>query len=120
MSLSRYWISFRKPERRKSLKVSRLHSRYADLPRHGLKAKKAEIDNLLDPLDRDAKGTIVTDHSNREEVLSEAVKSSAEWLSDIWSVSYEYTSVSLLRMCLMCTAEMLERIGTVRGEFVDY
>jgi len=101
----------------KVLRTSRrLKSKYSRLPTLDLKAKKAELDGLLDELRRDAKRSIFKDSSNREEIIVEAVDSLIDWLSDIWSVAYEYhVNFSLVHSTLLFTSETLERISNARG-----
>jgi hypothetical protein len=97
----------------------RLKSRYVGLPKLDLKAKQVELDGLLNELLRDAKRRSLKDRSNRDALLIEAVDSLAEWLTDIWSVVYEYrVDFSIAHACLLFTAEALNRITDIRGGYV--
>ncbi|KAJ7476955.1 hypothetical protein B0H11DRAFT_2234915 [Mycena galericulata] len=93
-----------------------LQSRYSDIPILDLKAKKREINCLLDELSRDSKRAIVRERSNREELLAEIVDSMVNWLNDIWTVVYEYNVLfEEAHACLLFIAEVLNTIKTVPG-----
>jgi hypothetical protein len=94
----------------------RLKSRYAGLPKLDLKAKQVELDGLLNELLREAKRRSPKDQSNRDAFLIEVVDTLSEWLTDIWSVVYEYhVEFFTAHTCLLFTAEALDRITSVRG-----
>ncbi|TFY67069.1 hypothetical protein EVJ58_g1859 [Rhodofomes roseus] len=63
---------------------------HADLPVLDLRAKRLEVNALLDELHRDSKRSFVKERSMKKELISEAVDSLTNWLSDIWRVVYEH------------------------------
>ncbi|EMD41137.1 hypothetical protein CERSUDRAFT_111704 [Gelatoporia subvermispora B] len=92
-----------------------LQRRHAKMPVLDLRAKKYEINALLDELHRDAKRSFIKDRSHRSELLSETVDSLTDWLSDIWSVVYEHNvEFAHAHKCLMFAASTLEHIGSGR------
>jgi hypothetical protein len=86
------------------------------MPVLDIKAKRKEINGLLDELNRDAKRAFIKERSNKEELLHEAVESIVVWLNDVWSVAYEYNvDYSLVHRCLLLCADVLDQIGNTRG-----
>ncbi|OBZ65496.1 hypothetical protein A0H81_14617 [Grifola frondosa] len=94
----------------------RLKKRHAGLPSLDLKAKKIEIDALLDELHKDAKRSFVKERSHKHELLNETVESLTNWLSDIWSVVYEY-NVDFIQAhrCLVFIVTTLDHISSARS-----
>ncbi|KAJ7499704.1 hypothetical protein FB451DRAFT_1206240 [Mycena latifolia] len=96
--------------------VNHLQSRYSDIPILDLKAKKKEINGLLDELARDGKQAVVRERSNREELLTEIVASILSWLNAIWSVVYEYNVLfDEAHNCLLYVAEVLNMLNGIPG-----
>jgi hypothetical protein len=96
--------------------VNLRQSRYSDIPILDLKAKKKEINGLLDELLRDSKRAIVRERSNREELLDEIVDSILKWLNDIWTVVYEYNvRFEEAHACLLFVAEVLNMLNSAPG-----
>ncbi|KAJ7083117.1 hypothetical protein B0H15DRAFT_428259 [Mycena belliarum] len=96
--------------------VNCLRSQYSSIPVLDLKAKKKEINGLLDELARDGKRAITRERSNREELLAEIVESIVSWLNDIWSVVYEYNaSFDEAHDCLLYVAEVLNILSSIPG-----
>ncbi|KAJ7735114.1 hypothetical protein DFH07DRAFT_114984 [Mycena maculata] len=93
-----------------------LQSRYSDIPVLDLKAKKAEINVLLEELARDSKRAIVRERSNRDELLAEIVDSLVDWLNDIWTVVYDYNvHFEEAHACLLFVAETLNTLSSIPG-----
>ncbi|KAJ6579569.1 hypothetical protein DFH09DRAFT_1260453 [Mycena vulgaris] len=91
-------------------------SRYSDIPVLDLKAKKKEINGLLDELARDSKRAIARERSNRGELLAEIIESIVSWLNDIWTVVYEYNVLfEEAHACLLFIAEVLNMLNTTPG-----
>ncbi|OCH93273.1 hypothetical protein OBBRIDRAFT_339305 [Obba rivulosa] len=113
--------SVEKPRARKVLSAATsLQRRHAKIPVLDLRAKKYEINALLDELHRDAKRSFIKDRSHRSDLLTETVDSLAEWLSDIWSVVYEHNVEFLhAHKCLLFAASTLEHIGSGRCPFTN-
>ncbi|KAH9922706.1 uncharacterized protein B0H18DRAFT_1016536 [Fomitopsis serialis] len=63
---------------------------HADIPVLDLRAKRLEVNALLDELHRDSKRSFVKERSMKKELISETVDSLTNWLSDIWRVVYEH------------------------------
>ncbi|KAI0313572.1 hypothetical protein OF83DRAFT_1086253 [Amylostereum chailletii] len=83
-------------------------ARYVNMPNLDFDRRSQELDSLLSLRDDDAKRTVAKEESIREEITGEIVRHVANWLSDIWSVGYEYkTSFALAHKCLIRTAEVL-------------
>lgn len=107
------------------LKAERILSRtrrakvkYAHLPQLDtrLSQKKAEINGLIEELQRDQKIAYFTDRSCRDELLYEVVQSVSEWLNDLWSLVYEYrTDFKRTHSCLLFSLGVLDHLQTVRG-----
>ncbi|KAG5638232.1 hypothetical protein H0H81_001106 [Sphagnurus paluster] len=77
------------------------------MPKLDLKSKKKEVNYLMDALHRDAKTAITKERSKREELLSEMIDTLTEWLSNIWSVVYEFRDCyAQAHMCLLFTADV--------------
>ena len=105
-------------ERQKSLVASAtdMHRRYARMPSLNLKAKKAEITALVLELARDSKRSLIKERSRRDQLLSEAVDSLAQWLNDIWRVVFEFrTNFTLAHACLLYACDALDQIGNGGG-----
>ncbi|KAF9817259.1 hypothetical protein IEO21_03623 [Rhodonia placenta] len=96
--------------------ASELHRRHDGLPGLNLKAKRMEINGLLDELQRDAKRSFVKDRSHKKELLGEAIGSLTDWLNDIWSVVYEH-NVNFIHAhkCLMFVAGILDHLASGRS-----
>lgn len=96
--------------------ASELHRRHDGLPELNLKAKRMEINGLLDELQRDAKRSFVKDRSHKKELLGEAIGSLTDWLNDIWSVVYEH-NVNFIHAhkCLMFVAGILDHLASGRS-----
>ena len=96
--------------------VKRLHKRHQNMPILDLKAKKADINFLMDQLSKDSKESCVTDTSNRPGILDEITSSLTDWLNDIWSVVYEHSvNFSLAHECLLFVCDTLNRLDNVRS-----
>jgi hypothetical protein len=106
-----------KDRRKKAIdSATEMQTRYAHMPSLNLKAKKSEICTLLLELSRDSKRSIIKERSRREELISEAVDSLAQWLNDVWKVIYEYrTNFKLAHGCLLFACDALDQIGSVCG-----
>ncbi|EGO01413.1 hypothetical protein SERLA73DRAFT_85050 [Serpula lacrymans var. lacrymans S7.3] len=95
--------------------ASRHHKKFSQLPSLDLKAKRAEINGLLDELNRDSKRSFVKERSNVEELLMETIDSLLDWLNNIWQVVYEFrTNYSLAHTCLLFASDVLENIANAR------
>jgi hypothetical protein len=89
-------------------RIQKLHS---CIPVLNLKAKKAEINGLLDDLRRDSKSSLVTDASNVDELLNETIQSLFELVNTVWSVVYEYnTNFLLAHSCLLYVIEVVDKL----------
>ncbi|KAJ7667080.1 hypothetical protein B0H17DRAFT_1336198 [Mycena rosella] len=96
--------------------VNLLQTRYSDVPVLDLRAKKREINGLLDELARDGKRAIVRERSNRDELLAEIVDSIVSWLNDIWTVVYDYNVLfDEAHACLLYVAEVLNMLSSIPG-----
>ncbi|KAF8838669.1 hypothetical protein BDN67DRAFT_67338 [Paxillus ammoniavirescens] len=106
-----------KDRRKKAIApAAEMQKRYAHMPSLNLKAKKSEICTLLLELSRDSKRSLIKERSRREELISEAVDSLAQWLNDVWKVIYEYrTNFKLAHGCLLFACDALDQIGSVCG-----
>ncbi|EIN04289.1 hypothetical protein PUNSTDRAFT_93003 [Punctularia strigosozonata HHB-11173 SS5] len=94
----------------------RAQARATKVPTLDIRAKKNEVNDLLDELERDAKRSFVRDRSNKEEILSEVVNSLVEWLNKVWSVAYEHkTNFAQAHGCLLFAADVLDHIANSRG-----
>ncbi|KAF9236903.1 hypothetical protein BU15DRAFT_63625 [Melanogaster broomeanus] len=103
-------------QKKATASATEMQRRYARMPSLNLKGKKSEICGLLLELSRDAKRSIVKERSRREELLSEAVDSLAQWLNDIWKVVYEYrTNFRMAHACLLFACDAMDQIGNVCG-----
>lgn len=60
------------------------------MPRLDLKAKRVEIQGMLDELSRDSKRSFVKERTNKDELVEEVIASLIDWLNDIWIVVYEF------------------------------
>ncbi|GJE94358.1 hypothetical protein PsYK624_105270 [Phanerochaete sordida] len=95
--------------------ASRLQKRHENIPDLDLAAKKAEINNMLTELNKDAKRSYVMDSSNRVELLNEIVDSLARWMSDIWVVVFEHrVDFKAAHGCLLFVSATLDRLENVR------
>lgn len=101
--------------------VKRSRSRYEGIPGVNLKKKKREMQTLILMLVKDEKIGFTRERSNREEILQEAVLSISGWVSQIWTMVYEYrVNFELAHECLIYalkSVSMLEESPAV-GEFV--
>ncbi|KAF9224582.1 hypothetical protein BS17DRAFT_829314 [Gyrodon lividus] len=96
--------------------ATEMQGRYAHMPSLNLKAKKSEICTLLQELSRDSKRFLIKERSRREEFISEAVDSLAQWLNNIWKVVYEYrTNFRMAHACLLFACDALDQIANVCG-----
>jgi len=95
--------------------AARLRKRHSSIPVLDLKAKRMEINALLDELHRDAKRSFVKERSNKKGLLSETVYSLTDWLNDIWTTVYEH-NVDFVHAhkCLLFVAGTLDHIGNGR------
>lgn len=92
--------------------ATRLQRKYQEAPTLDLRAKKREINGLLDQLIRDAKISFIKERSNREELLSEIIHTLAGWLHDIWTVVYEHNvDFDIAHQCLVVVAEALAQLS---------
>ncbi|KAH0839332.1 hypothetical protein J3R83DRAFT_14 [Lanmaoa asiatica] len=99
-----------------TLSATEMLRRYARMPSLNLKAKKAEIAALLLELSRDSKRSLIKERSHREQLLSEAVDSLAQWLNDIWKVVFEFrTNFRVAHACLLFACDALDQIGNGCG-----
>ncbi|KAI0052665.1 hypothetical protein FA95DRAFT_1553324 [Auriscalpium vulgare] len=93
-----------------------MQKRYAGMPVLDLQAKQAELHGLLLELDRDAKRYLVKERSIREDLLDELIDSLSGWMSDIWSVVYEYqTNFKLAHQCLLLAADTIAKVALPAG-----
>ncbi|XP_006460445.1 hypothetical protein AGABI2DRAFT_203499 [Agaricus bisporus var. bisporus H97] len=82
--------------------VKRSRSRYEGIPGVNLKKKKREMQTLILMLVKDEKIGFTRERSNREEILQEAVLSISGWVSQIWTMVYEYrVNFELAHECLI-------------------
>ncbi|TFK83254.1 hypothetical protein K466DRAFT_589876 [Polyporus arcularius HHB13444] len=96
--------------------ASKMQRRHAGIPVLDLKAKKREVNTLLDELHRDAKRSFVKERSHRSELLDQTVDSITSWLNDIWRVVYEHNvDFALAHECLLFTMNTLDQIGHGRA-----
>lgn len=72
------------------LNARRLVKQSVGMPKLDLKAKKLEIQQLLDALNRDTKRAFIKERSNKDALASEIIDSLIDWLNDIWIVVYEF------------------------------
>ena len=92
-----------------------MQKRHADMPVLDLRAKKAELNAMLEELAKDIKRAFVTEGSSKVELLNESVSSLALWLNDIWSVVYEHkVDYVLAHECMLFVIHTLEKIANVR------
>lgn len=70
--------------------AKQLANQHRGIPKLDLKAKKIEIQGLLDAITTDSKRSFVKERSNKDALVSEIVDSLTDWLNDIWTVVYEY------------------------------
>ena len=100
------------PEKRESVATaaSQLKTSLAGKPVLDYEAKQAEINSLLRELEIDSKHSCLKkERSKREQLLEEMISSLTDWMSDIWSVVYEYrVEFALAHNCLMLAAETIE------------
>jgi len=91
--------------------ANRIKNLHSGIPVLDLKAKKAEINGLLDDLRRDSKSSLVTDASNVDELLNETIQSLFELVNTVWSVVYEYnTNFLLAHSCLLYVIEVVDKL----------
>ncbi|KAH9936825.1 uncharacterized protein BXZ73DRAFT_89313 [Epithele typhae] len=104
-------------KKRKILKsASRMKRRHANIPVLDIKAKKREVNSLLDELHRDSKRSFIKERSHRAELLEETVESVTSWLNDIWRVVYEHNvDFMLAHRCLLFTVNTLYQVGHGRA-----
>ncbi|RPD55127.1 hypothetical protein L226DRAFT_554852 [Lentinus tigrinus ALCF2SS1-7] len=96
--------------------ASKMQRRHAGIPVLDIKAKKREVNTLLDELHRDAKRSFVKERSHRSELLEQTVESVTSWLNDIWRVVYEHNvDFALAHECLLFTMNTLDQIGHGRA-----
>lgn len=91
-------------------------ARHADIPTLDLRAKRLEVNALLDELHRDSKRSFVKERSIKKELISETVDSLTNWLSDIWRVIYEH-NVDFMHAhkCLLFVAGTLDHMISGRA-----
>lgn len=96
--------------------ASKMQRRHAGIPVLDIKAKRREVNSLLDELHRDAKRSFVKERSHRSELLEQTVDSVTSWLNDIWTVVYEHNvDFVLAHECLLFTMNTLDQIGHGRA-----
>ncbi|RDB20271.1 Bifunctional epoxide hydrolase 2 [Hypsizygus marmoreus] len=96
--------------------AAELQTRRRNMPLLDLKGKRKEVSYLMGALNRDSKISIIKERSNRDELLTEIMETMVEWLSDIWSVVYEYNENYLqAHACLMFTGEVLSSLSDIQG-----
>ncbi|KAI0689093.1 hypothetical protein BC835DRAFT_276645 [Cytidiella melzeri] len=96
--------------------VTRLHRRHRNIPVLDLKAKKLEVNLLLEELEKDSKRAFVMDKSSKPEILSEILNSCTDWLNDVWSMAYEHNvNYELVHECLLFICDTLTRLASVRS-----
>nr|GAT47193.1 predicted protein [Mycena chlorophos] len=94
--------------------ATQLQTKYNAAPDLNMRAKKREINGLVDELVRDAKRSIVRERSRRDELMQEIVDSMVDWLNDIWSVVYEHrVNFEEAHRCLLFLGETLGTLTTV-------
>ncbi|KAJ7062853.1 hypothetical protein C8F01DRAFT_1135447 [Mycena amicta] len=94
--------------------ATQLRTKYGGAPDLNFRAKKKEINGLVDELFRDSKRSIVRERSRREELMQEVVDSMVEWLNDIWTVVYEYkVNFEEAHRCLLFLGDILGTLNTV-------
>ncbi|CCM04946.1 uncharacterized protein FIBRA_07143 [Fibroporia radiculosa] len=96
--------------------ATQLKKRHANIPVLDLKAKRMEVNALLEELHKDAKRSFVKERSQHSELLDETVQTLIDWLNDIWSIVYEH-HVDFLHAhkCLLFVAGTLDHIGSGRS-----
>ncbi|KAF5372000.1 hypothetical protein D9615_008131 [Tricholomella constricta] len=96
--------------------ASEFKTRLQPMPKLDLKSKKKEVNFLMQALSRDAKTAMTKERSNREELLAEVVDSLTDWLSDIWSVVYEFRDSYLqAHVCLLFVADVSTTLADLPG-----
>ncbi|KZT74613.1 hypothetical protein DAEQUDRAFT_753988 [Daedalea quercina L-15889] len=92
-------------------RASDFQARHADIPVLDLRAKRLEVNALLDELHRDSKRSFVKERSMKRELISETVDSLTNWLSDIWRVVYEHNVEFMhAHKCLLFIAGTLDHM----------
>lgn len=92
--------------------ATRLQRKYQEAPTLDLRAKKRQINGLLDQVIRDAKISFIKERSNREELLSEIIHSLTGWLNDIWTVVYVHcVNFDIAHQCLVFVADALAQLS---------
>lgn len=109
--------------REKSKKILRAATRYENRlkksPVLDLSAKRRELVDLLDELQRDGKRSFMKERTNLHEVLHEIFDSLTSWMGDIWSTAFEHRiNFARVHDCLMFIANTLERVTTSRAWYV--
>ena len=95
--------------------ASAIRKRHAGMPDLDLRGKKAELNALLEELNKDIKRSFVTEGSSRVELLNESVLSLADWLNDIWRVVFEHrVDYQLAHDCLLFVVDTLDQIAAIR------
>lgn len=96
-----------------------LQAMHADIPVLDLRAKRLEVNALLDELHRDSKRSFVKERSMKKELISETVDSLTNWLSDIWRVVYEH-NVDFMHAhkCLLFIAGTIDHMLSGRSRCV--
>lgn len=95
--------------------AARLRSSYQKLPVLDLRAKKLEVNFLLEELTKDSKRSFVMETANKPALLDEIVSSLTDWLSDIWKVAYEYkVEYEVAHECLLFVSNTLTRLNNIR------
>lgn len=98
------------------LNARRLVKQSVGMPKLDLKAKKLEIQQLLDALNRDTKRAFIKERSNKDALASEIIDSLTDWLNDIWIVVYEFKANFLLaHSCLLFVATTLAELSERTG-----
>ncbi|KAG5645291.1 hypothetical protein DXG03_006593 [Asterophora parasitica] len=96
--------------------ATEFQTRVRPMPKLDLKAKKKEVNLLMEDLSRDAKTAITKDRSTREELLAEVVDSLIDWLSDIWSTVYEFNDCfAQAHVCLLFVADVSSTLSDLPG-----
>lgn len=99
--------------------ATRNSNRLKNAPVLDIKAKRAELVDLLDELQRDGKRSFMKERSNFNEILHEIVDSLTNWMGSIWSTAFEYrTNFALVHECLMLISRTLERVTAPRAWYV--
>jgi len=93
---------------------------FMGIPRLDYNALRAELEQLLNDIERDRKqAQYIKERSAREKLFEETIDSLSTWVNDIWSVIFEYqTNFHLAHQCLLLAAEILGRMYAPHGRCV--